>query len=160
MPRQESRCPTTQWQSVLIIDHHLLIDSGISGAYGGIFEEPEAAVWHLRSFVIDLASAPVEIGALLALSRVQRDTIVAVECTKCFFSRDSDWVSTSGLHHPTGRPTAGPGRYAPGGGARFRSGDPRCGAPAPCGSKRTCWERSGTHYKPHVPSRAARKVDI
>ena len=48
-----------------------LIDEGTSGAPSSRTREPRQSILRVRSFGVDTASRPVEIGALLALSRGQ-----------------------------------------------------------------------------------------
>lgn len=47
----------------------ILIDEGTSGAPSSRIREPRQSILRVRSFGVDTASRPVEIGALLTLSR-------------------------------------------------------------------------------------------
>ena len=49
----------------------ILIDEGTSGAPSSRIREPRQSLLRVRSFGVDTASRPVEIGALLTLSRGQ-----------------------------------------------------------------------------------------
>ena len=65
----------------------ILIDEGTSGAPSSRNREPRQSMLRVRSFGVDTASRPVEIGALLTLSRGQT-TSVELGCDSIvFFSR-------------------------------------------------------------------------
>ena len=100
----------------------ILIDEGTSGAPSGRFREPRQSLLRVRSFRVDTASRPVEIGALLALSRGQTTSHFSCVFRDVFFSRDSCGVSIWDLHHLTEGPTARPGRYPAGPGSRNHPG--------------------------------------
>ena len=76
----------------------------------------------MRSFRVDTASRPVEIGALLTLSRGQTTSQSSCVFRVCFLSRDSCEVCICDQHHPTEGPTARPGRYPAGPGSRNHPG--------------------------------------
>ena len=108
----------------MIMNHlrGILIDRGTSGAVCGSFRELRQRILRVRSFGVDTASRPVEIGALLALSRGQTTSHFSCVFRDVFFSRDSCGVSIWDLHHLTEGPTARPGRCPAGPGSRNHPG--------------------------------------
>ena len=63
----------------------ILIDEGTSGAPSSRFREQRQSLLRVRSFRVDTASRPVEIGALLALSRGQTTSQLCFHSLLCFF---------------------------------------------------------------------------
>ena len=90
----------------------ILIDEGTSGAPSSRIGEPRQSILHVRSFGVGTASRPVEIGALLTLSRGQTTSQSTWVAIQVFFSRQRIEVHGWSSVRWTGRP-AGVAEHPP-----------------------------------------------